>query len=90
MDADDGFKEQMEAFVAALTPAVTNETHAWNLWNLIASDKGAIRDALLRAYGMTQETRIVRLALNPDGHVIEGQPRVQDRLVSQWEDRDPQ
>lgn len=36
----------IEKFVKALTPMVTNETHAWNLWNIIASDNGDIRAAL--------------------------------------------
>jgi hypothetical protein len=36
----------VESFVDALTPMVTNRTHAYNLWNYIASDKGAIRDSL--------------------------------------------
>jgi hypothetical protein len=36
--------------VAALVPMCENETHAWNLWNYIASDRGALRDALLHAY----------------------------------------
>ena len=36
----------IEKFVESLTPMVANETHAWNLWNYIASDNGDIRRAL--------------------------------------------
>jgi hypothetical protein len=47
-----GFKQEpdphdlIEAFVVAMTPMVTNRTAAYNMWNNIASDRGAIKDAL--------------------------------------------
>jgi hypothetical protein len=44
------YEALIEEFVATITPALTNETHAWNLWNILASDTGALRSALLRAY----------------------------------------
>lgn len=41
----------IEGFVKAMTPMLTNETHAWNVWNYMASDRGAIREALQWAWG---------------------------------------
>lgn len=42
--------ELVEAFVDALTPMVANRTQAYNLWNDLASDTGAIRAGLEWAY----------------------------------------
>jgi hypothetical protein len=47
---------RIQACVDALTPMVTNETHAWNLWNLIASDRGPIREALEHVWNETIST----------------------------------
>jgi hypothetical protein len=48
--SDDERIALIEACVKALTPMATNETHAWNLWNHLASDEGAIRAALEYAW----------------------------------------
>jgi len=54
--ADDA-TAKIEAFVAALTPAVTNSTHAYNLWNLLASDDGDMRRALEWAWKLRDDHR---------------------------------
>lgn len=67
-------KALIEQAVAELTPGLANETQAWNLWNFLASDRGAIRAALLHAYsvdyaGLEAERDALRAQL--DGMITE-------------------